>query len=178
MREARSESPNGDAMSIISTAVGFVNPAAGMALKVLGGIKDFLAKLPAWVFIVAAALLFAFWCWHEKNHQASKDARTISGWQHKAEDSHHAFLLEKGQFAIEKASLDQARKIINENNRRILAEAADLDRAKQDAAAADARNIKLAQSTDAEISALQSAATKHTKPCTLSDEARHELEGR
>lgn len=163
-------------MSIVSTAVGLVNPAAGMALKVLGGIKNFLAKLPPWVFVVAAALLFALWCWHEKNHQALKDAKVIAGWQHKAEDSHRAFLLEKGQFAIEARNLAAANNRIEAQNKVVRQQGILLDQMTRDAAANDARNAKLARSTDQQIAALRSAATQHKTPCTLSDAARRELE--
>jgi hypothetical protein len=160
----------------IGAALFFI-PGAGAAVgKAAAGALAFLSKMPPWIFAVAAAVAFGLWCLHAKNAQHTKDAREISRWHMAADNSHAAFLAEKKSFAIEKTSLDQAREIIGKNNLRILAGAADLDRAKRDAAAADARNDKLAQSTDARIAALRSAATHHTAPCTLSNEAKRELE--
>lgn len=161
-------------MSLVSTAVGFVNPAAGFALKAFGTVKRVLAKLPLWVYPIVAAALVALWAIHGK-HVAE---RKIPALEHKAADSHNAFLLEKQQFAIEKASLVGARAQIDGQNKVIAAQGAALDQATQDAAAARARNTKLAETTDAQIAALQAASHQHKTPCTLSDAARRELEGK
>lgn len=157
---------------LIGAAIAFIPGAGAVVGRIVAGALAFLSKLPPWVFAVAAALLFALWCLHGKHVAEAK----IPALKQQAANSHAAFLAEKKAFAIEKASLDEARHHIDENNRRILAAAVDLDRAKKDAAAADVRNDKLARSTDARIAALRSAATQHKVPCTLSNEARKELE--
>jgi len=85
---------------------------------------------------------------------------------------------ERAAHAITKQSLAEANGKIRDNNNRIKAAADELAREKAETAASEAHNAKLAQSTDAEIAALRARANQPRKPCTLSDEAKRELEGR
>jgi hypothetical protein len=171
--------------SIALAAVGTLVPGAGIAIaiwkkfgkdEVLGGLK----KGASWLFlhpmalVAIAAVIFGL---YERHGRHSAEAK-IPALQQRAANSHTAFLLEKKAFATEKASLDTALGHIADNNKRILAQAADLDQAKRDDAANIARNGKLAQSTDARIARLKAiSADVHRAPCTLSDEAKKGLDG-
>lgn len=160
----------------IGAALVFVPGLAAAAAKLASAAVSFIVNLPWakiwWIVPCLAFFLFGLWQLHGRHVAEAK----LPACEKRAADSHQAFLLEKKAFAAEKASLDGARSQIDDTNKRILAQAADLEQAKRDAAAADARNASLAKSTDAKISALQQAALHHTAPCTLSDEARKELE--
>jgi hypothetical protein len=155
----------------IGAAIAFIPGAAAVAGKAASGALSFLSKLPPWVFAVAAAVLFGLWCLHGKQAAEAK----IPALRQAAANSHQAFLLEKRAFATEKASLDRANGLIDASNKRIDAAHIELERERVNAAADEARNAKLARSTDQQIAALTRAAGQHQKPCTLSSEAKMEL---
>jgi phosphoglycolate phosphatase-like HAD superfamily hydrolase len=171
-------------MGILTALIGAAVPGAGLAIAVakfgaktvFGKIGGAISSIPWakvwWLIPIALALGFGLY----RDFQYRKIERKIPALEQRAANSHTAFLLEKKAFATEKASLDAANRLLDANNKRILAEAADFDQAKRDAAAAQAKNAKLAQSTNARIAELQTAATHHTAPCTLSSAARKALE--
>lgn len=123
------------------------------------------------------AIVIAGFCLYQV-HERHKAERKIPAFQAAFAKEQQAFRAERAAFATEQASLNGALARIDENNRRILAEAADLEQAKRDAAAADARNAKLARSTNAQIAGLVAAAGAHKTPCVLSGAAMRELKNR
>lgn len=79
---------------------------------------------------------------------------------------------------VTKQSLSDALGKINDTNRRIAAAGVDLDQAKRDVAASEARLAAAAKPTDAAIAELnRSAAGPRTTPCKLSPAAAKALEG-
>ncbi|HEY1606027.1 MAG TPA: hypothetical protein VGF77_10580 [Allosphingosinicella sp.] len=145
---------------------------AGIGLKLaLGGLIGRVKQAAAWLFLHPAWLaaigcaLFGLIQLGEARH-ARKQAANFESLYHGEQAAH----------AITKASLSQADGEIADNNRRIDAAHAELTREQAQAAAADARNAKLARSTDAQIAALQAKASDPHRPaCTLSDEAKKAL---
>jgi chromosome segregation ATPase len=75
-------------------------------------------------------------------------------------------------------SLNGARAQIDDNNKRIEAANAQLQTARQEAAAADARANARYEATRGAVARLEaSAATKGLPPCKVSQEAAHALDG-
>jgi transcriptional regulator of met regulon len=102
---------------------------------------------------------------------------TLANTKHDLGASRQETANERAAHAITKQSLAECNQKVVDNNARIKAAADTLAREQGEAAANEAHNAKLAQSTDAEIAALRARASQPRKPCTLSDEAKRELEG-
>jgi hypothetical protein len=152
-------------MSIGDMALAVVNPAAGAA-KVAGGFALRHWKLIGGglvVFFLFAALMLT--------------RSTLANTKRDLVISRQETANERTAHAITKQSLAEANTKIDDNNARINAAAGELAREQAETAANEAHNAKLAQSTDAEIAALRARASQPRKPCTLSDEAKRELEG-
>jgi septal ring factor EnvC (AmiA/AmiB activator) len=165
-------------MTGLVTGIGLKLALGGVLGKIGAAIKGAAAFIVAhWkaaliVAAIVAPVIYALICLH-REHAAEANIPVL---QQAFANERKAFQAERQAFATEQASLAGARTQIDDTNKRVMAQAADLELAKHDAAAADARNASLARSTDSRIAALQAAAGKHGAPCTLSDGVKKELE--
>lgn len=160
---------------VIGAIIALVPGAAEIAGKAVGGTITFLSGIPWgkiwWVFPIAAALAFGLY----KDFKYRAIEKEIPALKQRAADSHAAFLAEKKSFAIEKAGLDRANGLIDDNNRRIAAASTELARETARAAVDEARNAKLARSTDARIAGVRASVNAHP-PCVLPDAAKKALD--
>jgi hypothetical protein len=146
------------------SAGGLLFRAGAGALRLAGGVD--WAKI-WWVVPLCAAIVFALIERHEGVHQRKLDQRDAAGWA-----------AEKKAHAITKASLDGALAQIADNNRRVDAATAELEREKRQAAADLAQADEKWRTTKAGVDVLNADARDPSrKPCTVSAEAKRALEG-
>lgn len=146
------------------SAGGFLFRAGAGVLRLVGGI-DWVKIW--WVVPLGAAIVFALIERGEAAHQRKLDQRDAAGWAG-----------EKKAHQVTKASLDGALAQIADNNKRVIAAAAELEREKGQAAADLARANERWRSTKAGVDALNADARDPRRaPCTVSAEAKRALEG-
>lgn len=171
-------------MSLLTLALGIILPGAGIgglvlkfgAKALLGGLGRRLAAIGGWAathwqatLALLAAAVLGFYVLHlrgEVRHQA-KLAENYAGLYHGEQTAH----------AITLKSLAAANGEIRDNNLRIAAAAAELQREQAEWARDKAALEQGWHRTAATIAALEADAKRtDTDPCSVSDEAKRALE--